>query len=87
MSEITRDYAEFFLDNQEQLFDFPVAEDVEEAMDFLEECMAQVFETVDEIKEYWDECGMSISGMTDEEILDSLEVFKLPDGKFLVVES
>ncbi len=87
MSEITREYAEFFLDNQEQLFDFPVAENVEEALEFLEDCMAQVFDTVEDIKEYWDESGMSISGMTNEEILDSLEVFKLPDGKFLVVES
>ncbi|MBE5940159.1 MAG: glyoxalase [Lachnospiraceae bacterium] len=87
MNEITRDYAEFFLDNQEQLFDFPVAETIEEAMEFLEDCMAQVFESAEEIREYWDETGMSVSEMSDEEILDSLEVFKLPDGKYLVVES
>ena len=87
MNDITRDYAEFFLDNQEQLFDFPVAETIEEAMEFLEDCMAQVFESAEEIREYWDETGMSVSEMSDEEILDSLEVFKLPDGKYLVVES
>jgi len=87
MNEITRDYAEFFLDNQEQLFDLPVAETIEEAMEFLEDCMAQVFESAEEIREYWDETGMSVSEMSDEEILDSLEVFKLPDGKYLVVES
>jgi len=87
MNEITREYAKFFLDNQDRLFDFPVAGDVEEAMEFLEDCMAMVFDHVDELIEYLDENGMDIMGMTEEEILDSSEVFQLPDGKLLLVEA
>lgn len=83
---ITKDYAEFFIENQEQLFDFPVADTLEEAMEFLEEAMAEVFDNIDELKEYLDQCGMDIVGMSDEEIIDSSEVFKLPDGKLMYVE-
>lgn len=83
---ITKEYAEFFIENQEQLFDFPVADTLEEAMEFLEEAMAEVFDNIDELKEYLDQCGMDIVGMSDEEIIDSSEIFKLPDGKLMYVE-
>lgn len=83
---ISREYAKVFLDNQEKLFDEPVAGNVDEAVEFLEEVMAQVVDNVDELREYFDEAGMDTDDMTDEELMDSLEVFKLNDGKLLIVE-
>lgn len=79
--------AEVFLKEQEKLLGETVLETVEEAMTFLEDCFAVVLNSVEDIKEYWDENGMDIQGMSDEEILDSAEVFELPDGRYLVVEA
>lgn len=79
--------AEFFLNNQSKLFDEPVANTVEEAMEFLEDCMASVFNNVKELKKYWEEEGVDIEDMSDDEILESLEVFELPDGRILLVEA
>ena len=76
---------ETFLKKQGQLFDEPVAETPEEARDFLEECMAEVFDTFKEMKRYFQE-NRDASGMTDQEIREACEVFELPDGRFLVVE-
>ena len=44
-----------FLKNQEQLFPEPVADTLEEADGFLEECMAVVVNSVDEVIEFFDE--------------------------------
>lgn len=77
---------EFFLENQEQLFQKRVAETYEEAEAFLEDCMAVVCKNIGEVREYLDESGMDIVGMDDEDLLDSCEVFALPDGRFLIVE-
>ena len=68
-----------FLENQEQLFPQPVAESYEAAEAFLEDCMAQVVDSIEEVREYLD-------GMTDEELEEASEVFALPDGKYLIVE-
>lgn len=87
MQNINREIAEFFLKNQGKLFNIAVAETLEEAMDFLEDSMANVFENIEELKEYWEDEGVDIKEMSDEEILDSLEVFVLPDGKILLVEA
>lgn len=87
MDENERMYAQAFLDKQEQLFDEPVAETVEEAMSFLEDCYAQVFDCVDDIRDYFEQNGMDAVGMDDDEILDSAEVFLMPDGKYLLVEA
>jgi hypothetical protein len=76
-----------FLKNQGRLFDEPVAETREEADEFLEECMAQVFSSLAEVRNYWEEAGMDMEGMTDEELAEELEIFALPDGRFLVVEA
>lgn len=76
---------ETFLKKQGQLFDEPVAETPEEARDFLEECMVEVFDTFKEMKRYFQE-NLDASGMTDQEIREACEVFELPDGRFLVVE-
>lgn len=87
MQQITREVVKFFLENQDRLFDMPVAETVDEAMEFLEDCMARVFDNLKELKAYWKEEGVDVSEMTDDEILESLEVFKMPDGKILLVEA
>ena len=75
-----------FLKNQEQLFDEPVAETLEEADEFLDDCMAVVVDSLDEVREYFDENGADISYMSDEELEDASEVFPLPNGQYLIVE-
>ena len=77
---------EVFLEKQGQLFSENVAESMEEADEFLEDCMAVVCKNLREVKEYFDEAGTDIAGMSDEEILDAFEVFALPSGKYLIVE-
>lgn len=77
---------ETFLKKQGQLFDEPVAESLEEAEEFLEDCMAVVVNSLDEVREFFDEEGMDASGMSDEELEEASEVFALMDGRFLIVE-
>lgn len=77
---------QFFLDNQLKLFPEKVAENLEEAAEFLEDCMAVVCKDMKEVKAYWEECGIDINGMSLEEMKNSEEVFELPDGRFLIVE-
>lgn len=48
--------------------------------------MAVVCKNLREVKEYFDEAGTDISGMSDDDILDACEVFELPSGRFLIVE-
>lgn len=75
-----------FLENQEQLFPQAVAESYEAAEAFLEDCMAQVVDFIEEVREYLEESGADVEGMSDEELEDASEVFALPDGKYLIVE-
>ena len=75
-----------FLENQEQLFPQAVAESYESAEAFLEDCMAQVVDSIEEVREYLEESGADVEGMSDEELEDASEVFALPDGKYLIVE-
>lgn len=75
-----------FLENQEQLFPQAVAESYEAAEAFLEDCMAQVVDSIEEVREYLEESGVDVEGMSDEELEDASEVFTLPDGKYLIVE-
>lgn len=75
-----------FLENQEQLFPQAVAESYEAAEAFLEDCMAQVVDSIEEVREYLEELGADVEGMSDEELEDASEVFALPDGKYLIVE-
>jgi|MTBAKSStandDraft_1061840.scaffolds.fasta_scaffold172405_1 hypothetical protein len=79
--------AKTFLDNQDKLFREPVAYNIDEAIEFLKDSFACIFNTVDEIRDYWEENGIDISGMTDDDIAESLEVFLLPDGRYLVIEA
>ena len=72
--------------NQGQLVDEPVAETLEEAEAFLEDCMASIVDNIGEVREFLDQEGMDVSGMSDEEIEDASEVFALSDGRYLIVE-
>lgn len=86
MYEYSEECLKTFLKNQDQLFDEPVAETPEEAEEFLEDCMAVVVESLDEVRDYLEESGMDISGMSDEELEEVSEVFPLDDGTYLIVE-
>ena len=77
---------EVFLKKQSQLFDEPVAESLEEAEAFLEDCMAVVVDSLEEVREYFEENGSDISDMSDEELEEASEVFALPSGQYLIVE-
>lgn len=81
-----KEYVEVFLKKQEQLFDEPVAETLEEADEFLDECMAIVANNYKEVKDYFEENGADTAGMSKEELLGQSEVFAMPDGKYLIVE-
>lgn len=82
-----KDVVNFFLDNQSRLFDEDVASTPEEAQDFLEDAMAEVVDSIDEVIEYFDEMGIDTDGMSEDEIEQQAEVFALPDGQYLVVNS
>ena len=86
MYEYEEEILEIFLKMQGQLFDDPVAETLEEADEFLDDCMAAVVDSVAEVREYFEESGADVDGMSDEELLDAAEVFAIPDGRFLIVE-
>ena len=72
--EYKKEYLEAFLKNQGQLFDEPVAETLEEADEFLQDCMAYVARDAREVKRYFEENGADT------------EVFRMPDEKYLIVE-
>ena len=48
--------------------------------------MAVVVDSLKEVKEYFEEEGTDISGMTDEELKEQSEVFEVPGGRYLIVE-
>ena len=86
MNEFDEECLNVFLENQSQLFEEAVAETLEDAEAFLEDCMAVVVENIDEVKEFLEEEGMDIQGMSDEELEEACEVFSLPSGGYLIVE-
>lgn len=86
MYEYDEDCLKAFLKNQAQLFDEPVAETLVEAEAFLEDCMAVVVDDIEEVREFFEQEGMDISGMSDEELEDASEVFAVPGGRYLIVE-
>lgn len=75
-----------FVEKQLQLLPDKVAENVDEAEAFLEECMAVVVDSVDEVWEYFDEEGVDLEGQDKEDILTASEVFEVGDGRYLIVE-
>lgn len=82
-----KDVINYFLENQNQLFDEEVATTPNEAQDFLEDSMAVVVDDIEDVIEYFDEMGVDTDGMTDDEIAQQSEVFTLPDGRYLVVNA
>lgn len=75
-----------FLKNQLQLFPENVAETLEEAESFLEDCMAVVVDSVEEVIAFFEEEGVDMEGAVDDEILEADEVFDIGDGRYLIVE-
>lgn len=73
-----------FLSQQGQLFPENVASSLEEAEAFLEECMAVVVESADEVREYFEEAGIDMEDA--DSILEADEVFDIGDGRYLIVE-
>ena len=57
-----------FLENQLQLVPEKVAENIDEAEAFLEECMAVVVDSLDEVWNYFDEQGIDLEGQEKEAI-------------------
>ena len=86
MYEYDEECLQTFLEKQGQLFDEPVAETMEEAEAFLEDCLASVVNNIEEVKRFLEEEGMDVEGMSMEEIEESAEVFVLPSGQYLIVE-
>lgn len=76
-----------FLKRQLQLLPEKVADNIDEAEAFLEECMAVVVDSLDEVWEYFDEEGIDLEGQSKEDILEAPEVFDVGDGRYLIVES
>lgn len=78
--------AKVFLRDQKQLFDEPVAYDLEEAKEFLEGCMAVYCKDIKELREVMDDEGMDVSDLSNDELLEQLEVFRLDNGGYFFVE-
>ena len=87
MEEYSEECILTFLRNQGQLFDEPVAENYDEAEAFLEDCMAAVVDSIDEVRQYLYENGMDVEGLSDGELEEASEVFALPNGQYLIVEA
>ena len=86
MHEFDDAVLECFLKNQLQLFPEKVADNLEAAESFLEECMAVVVDSVEEVLEFFEEEGLDIDGADEDEILEAAEVFDIGDGRYLIVE-
>ena len=52
-----------FLEKQLQLFPEKIAESIDEAEAFLEECVAVVVSSLDEVWEYFNEEGIDLDGL------------------------
>lgn len=86
MYEYDEEVLNTFLEKQAQLFSEEVAQTPEAAEEFLEDCIAVVCEDIHEVRDYFEDAGSDISGMSDDELLDQSEVFSMPSGRFLIVE-
>lgn len=83
----SKEAVETFLKNQSQLFDEAVADNYEEAEGFLEDCMAAEENSLKEVKEYLEDSGADLEGMSLDELAEACEVFALPSGRYLIVEA
>lgn len=76
-----------FLKNQERLFpEGDVASTMDEAEEFLEENLAVVVNSLEEVWDFFEEEGIDMEGATEEEVLEFDEVFEIGDGRYLIVE-
>lgn len=88
MEKHMKECAKVFLRDQKKLFDEPVVYDLEEAEDFLEECFAQYCSNIRELRQIMDDEGMDVSELSDAELEEQLEVFKLDNnGGYFFVEA
>ena len=87
MAEFSVECLNTFLENQDRLFFFFLSETIDEANAFLEDVMAEVVDSIDDVRDYLDQSGMDVDGMSDEEIEEAAEVFALPSGRYLIVEA
>ena len=78
--------AKVFLRDQKQMFDEPVAYDLEEAKEFLEDCLAVYCKDIKALREVMDDEGMDVSDLSNDELLEQLEVFRLDNGGYFFVE-
>ncbi len=76
-----------FLENQLQLLPEKVADNIDEAEAFLEDCMAVVVDSLEEVWQYFDDEGVDLEGQEKEAITEAPEVFEIGDGRYLIVES
>lgn len=75
-----------FLENQLKLVPQEVAFDEEEADEFLMDVMAVVCDSAADVNAYFEEEGVDMEGMSEEELLEAAEVFEVGDGRYLIVE-
>ena len=64
-----------------------VADNIDEAEAFLEDCMAVVVDSLEEVWQYFDDEGVDLEGQEKEAITEAPEVFEIGDGRYLIVES
>jgi len=83
MTEPNKECARIFLRDQLRLFPEKVADNEEEALDFLLDNMATVFDDLTELESYLEEEGVDLDGERAE---DLLEVFALGEGRYMYVE-
>ena len=78
---------ECFLKNQDRIFDEPVAEDVEEAAEFLEDYDAQVVNSKKDVLKIMDEMGYDVTGMTADDVIHEAGILEIGDGRYLIVDA
>ena len=71
MGEYNEECLKTFLEKQEQLFDEPVAETLEEAEAFLEDCMAVIVDSLEEVREYFEESGAYTGEISPNMLVDA----------------
>lgn len=74
--------AEVFLKEQTKLYDEPVAQDIEEAKEFLEDCFAQVFDNIKEVREYLSEEEWTLMKLRTKNLQKNLKcsLFRMADS-------
>lgn len=86
MNEYEESVLRAFLKLQYDIFDEEMAGSLEEAEEFLEDCLAVVYKDIGEVRAYFEEEGVDLCEMDDRQLREAEEVHELPDGRFLVLE-